>query len=64
MKLPRRLRRFNAPQSQPTLFDWADVQDHVALSHPARVLANRFGLPPQRAALVAELAGLGGQQCA
>jgi len=41
------------------LFVWADAREHSAYSLPAIVLARRFSLSPQRARLVAELAGLG-----
>ena len=46
----------------PTLFDWANEHELVTLPFPASVLAKRYGLNPQRAALVAELAGLGSRQ--
>ena len=44
------------------LFAWADSREHITIPLPARVLATRFGLSPRRAALVAELAGLGERQ--
>jgi hypothetical protein len=55
----RRKRRNASP---PTLFEWADSREFITLPFPARVLADRFGLTPQRAVLVAELAGLGARQ--
>jgi hypothetical protein len=60
MRLPHRHHRFNAQQL--TLFAWADSRERIALPFPARVLASRYGLSPQRAALVAQLAGYGGRQ--
>jgi len=56
MKIRSRHRHFNTQEI--TLFAWADARERVVLPFPARVLANRFGLSPLRAALVAELAGL------
>ena len=41
----------------PDLFTWALQQPSLPLSLPARRIANRFGLPPRRAELIAELAG-------
>lgn len=55
-----RCKRRNA--ARPTLFDWADSREFVTLPFPARVLANRYCMTPQRAVLVAELAGLGERQ--
>jgi hypothetical protein len=41
------------------LFAWADSPNHqsVHLPRAARFVARRFGLPPTRARVVAELAG-------
>ena len=43
------------------LLDWAEAQHEITLSLPfpraARFVARRFGLPPTRARVVAELAG-------
>jgi len=60
MKVPRRHHHFNAQQI--TLFAWADARERVTLSFPAHALARRFNLTPRRAALIAELAGLGVRQ--
>ena len=39
------------------LFSWALSQAQTPLTLPARRIADRFGLPPRRAVLIAELAG-------
>lgn len=39
------------------LFDWADTRRSHPLNPAAAKVARRFGLPPIRAALIAELAG-------
>ena len=59
MKISRQKRSCNL--HLPPLFAWADARerDHSILPLPARVLARRFGLTPQRAALIAQLAGIG-----
>jgi len=58
MKIHRRRARFNVQQL--SLFTWADARECAVYPYPARVLANRYGWRIERAALVAELAGLGG----
>lgn len=41
---------------QPDLFSWA-LQQPADLTFAGRHIANRFGLPPYRAELIARLAG-------
>ena len=41
---------------QPDLFSWA-LQQSTEFSLAGRRIANRFGLPPHRAELIARLAG-------
>lgn len=60
MKIRRHHHRINAQQL--TLFAWADAREHLAMPFPARALSRRFNLTPRRAALIAELAGLGPRQ--
>lgn len=57
MKIPRTKSCRNV--QQPPLFAWADARERMAYSLSAIVLSRRFGLSPQRARLIAELAGLG-----
>jgi hypothetical protein len=45
------------------LFAWASAREarpHRPFGWPARVIARRHNVPPQCAALIAELAGVGG----
>ena len=44
------------------LFVWADQRDRQNLPLAVIVLARRYGLPPQRARLISELAGFGARQ--
>ena len=41
----------------PDLFSWALSQAPTPLPLPARRISERFGVPPRRAVLIAELAG-------
>jgi hypothetical protein len=56
MNIHRRRAQFNAQQL--SLFVWG-ARERADFPYPARVLANRYGWPIERAALIAELAGLG-----
>ena len=59
MKLRRRRREFN--QSDPSLFDWAEKSNRrVRVPYPARWLQRNHPMTPERALLIARLAGLGG----
>ena len=47
------------------LFAWAserEARHYHAFAWPARVIACRHNIPPQRAALIIELAGIGGAE--
>lgn len=55
---PRRVRRNIHLSNSLSLFDWADARDR-RFPLPTRLLAIRHRLPLARAALVAELAGVG-----
>jgi hypothetical protein len=44
------------------LFDWAEAHDRAAFpDYPTRWVHRRFGVPTDRASLIARLAGLGGE---
>lgn len=59
MKIPKRRRPHNGATSLP-LLDYAERQRILAATPaPVRRWARALGLPPQRAALLADLAGIG-----
>ena len=63
MRLHRRHHSDN-PNDTP-LFAWASEREaryYRPCASPVRVISHRHNIPPQRAALITELAGIGGAE--